>query len=163
MTNSPNTSPHGEDRYVSKNDDLQVILRRAQISQHRGKIGVDITVKLSNGNARLFAPTWDMVLDHKQGRITWDEYVDRYTRKLKTLGRSCWEWLRDQVDEGGEVVLLCFCRDETDEAKGRKCHTHLVIDYGCRNFPEMFRDGRESTCADRPILVNSKSKGTEIE
>lgn len=137
------TDAQARGQYVSENEDLQVSLRRAQISQHRGKVGVDITVKLSEDNAKLFAPTWGMVLDHKQGKITWDEYVARYTCKLKTLDRSCWEWLRDQVDEDGEVVLLCFCRDETDEGTGRKCHTHLVIDWGCINYPAMFRDGRD--------------------
>jgi hypothetical protein len=32
----------------------------------------------------------------------------------------------------GEVVLLCYCRDEWF------CHTYLLIDYTCQKYPQAF-------------------------
>ena len=42
---------------------------------YRGKDRLDITVKSGD---RTFAPTWDMVMDYKSGKITQEEYTEMY-------------------------------------------------------------------------------------
>jgi len=107
----------------------KVILTRSQIN--RNSIGVDTTVKLSKGIARRFAPTWTMVMGHKNKTITDQEYIEQYNVILDSLLHSDWEWLYDQAIDG-KVNLLCFCRG------GNFCHTYLIAEYAEKHNPEMF-------------------------
>ncbi len=107
-----------------------VILTRAQIRP--GVKGVDVTVKSARGLARSFTPTWKMVIGYKNGTLTEADYTEQYMKILDGVSVEAWRWLYAQAAEGGEVVLLCYCRDEWF------CHTQLLIDYGCEKYPKAF-------------------------
>jgi hypothetical protein len=77
---------------------------------------LDITVKTG---IHIFAPTWDMVMDHKDGKITDKEYTDMYYAKMRESykhNKDYWEWLLKQ----DKVVLVCFCKP------GNFCHRYLL-------------------------------------
>lgn len=107
----------------------------AQIS-YRGADGLDITVKSSRGLARAFAPTWEIVLGHKAGTISDEEYVQRYKAMLRrsyVRNRKAWEWLLAQE----EVTLLCYCR------RGKFCHRLILADILSQAFGAEYRGERD--------------------
>ena len=109
-----------------------VIIKRAQMS--RGVKGVDVTVKSAAGKARSFAPTWNMVMGHKNGTLTDEQYTAQYEKMLNAVSVEAWRWLASQAING-EVTVLCFCRD------GAFCHTYLLAAYAAKKYPKAFVNG----------------------
>ncbi|RMH36692.1 MAG: DUF488 family protein [Nitrospirae bacterium] len=105
------------------------VLKRAQIGK---AAGIDTTVKSASGIWKAFAPTWDMVMGIKHGTLSEAEYRARYAAILERVPAQVW----DKLAERDEAILLCYCRD------GWFCHTHLIIDFAVRNWPDRFQDGR---------------------
>ena len=86
--------------------------------RYRGNDRLDTTVKSGD---RAFAPTWDMVMGLKRGRLSWQQYVEQYT----ALMRHSWKrhnkrWR--EVLSMDEVVLCCYCRDVN------ACHRGLLAE-----------------------------------
>jgi len=86
-----------------------------------GADGLDITVKSGIGIGKVFAPTWDMVMGVKQGRITEAEYTEQFLNLLRERYRQN-EAAFAEVLKRERVVLLCYCRARAF------CHRHLVVD-----------------------------------
>lgn len=105
------------------------ILRRAQIGKAEG---IDTTVKSAKGSWKAFAPTWAMVMGVKEKRMTEAQYAEQYLAILANVHAHVWAELANQE----QATLLCYCRD------GWFCHTHLIIDYAVKQWPERFSDGR---------------------
>ncbi|GJL52753.1 MAG: hypothetical protein NPIRA01_39800 [Nitrospirales bacterium] len=106
------------------------ILRRAQIGKAEG---IDTTVKSAKGLWKAFAPTWDMVMGVKDGRISEAQYTEQYQAILVSVRAEVWDALAQQE----QATLLCYCRD------GWFCHTHLIIEYAVKRWPDRFGDGRD--------------------
>ena len=85
---------------------------------YRGEDRVDTTVKTSD---KLFAPTWDMVMVHKSGKLSDEEYTERYyamMRKSYIENKNKWnEFLSRE-----QATIVCFCK------AGRFCHRLLLAD-----------------------------------
>ncbi|MCL6559472.1 MAG: hypothetical protein K6U74_11870 [Firmicutes bacterium] len=95
-----------------------VLLVRVHTAQYnyRGEDRLDITVKSGD---KTFAPTWDMVMAYKSGKITQEEYTEMYyalMRRSYQNNRRRWE----EVLAMDKVVLVCFCR------AGDFCHRLLL-------------------------------------
>lgn len=87
----------------------------------------DITVKGQDGMGKHFAPTWNMVMDHKNGVITDQQYVDRYIPILHSIPQHVWNWFFN-----AEVrTLVCFC-PETAFCHRNILANHLVQTYGVK-------------------------------
>lgn len=85
---------------------------------------LDVTVKLSRGIGRSFAPSWELVMGFKKGLIPIASYADRYRRiYLAALTSGVVDTLLDQAAYLNDLILLCFCRD------GYFCHTLLLCDW----------------------------------
>ena len=110
-------------------------LMRAQIG--RGVQGIDTTVKSAQGIWRALAPRWEMVLGHKKGVVSDAEYTEQYVQILNAVPANVWDTLAALP----EARLLCFCRDSWF------CHSHLIIEYAVRRWPERFQDGRNPSNA----------------
>jgi uncharacterized protein YeaO (DUF488 family) len=85
---------------------------------YNGDNRLDITVKTG---WNVFAPTWDMVMNYKDGKISQEEYTKQYYDKMRISyanRRDDWNWLLRQE----EVVLVCFCK------AGDFCHRLLLAD-----------------------------------
>lgn len=86
--------------------------------KYKGEDRYDITVKTSD---KTFAPTWDMVMGTKQGKMTYKEYTEKYyelMRKSYKNNRRKW----DELLNRDRVVLVCFCRP------GEFCHRILLAE-----------------------------------
>ena len=84
----------------------------------RGKYAnkLDITVK---SGEPAFAPTWEMVMDFKNGYTTPQQYTEIYKNRMRSsylVYREKW----DELLSRDEVVLVCYC------PKGQFCHRHIL-------------------------------------
>lgn len=83
---------------------------------------LDTTIKSGVGFGKQFAPTWDLVMRHKRGEISDQEYTDGYLilmRERYAINRQMWHrWIRDTES----VTLCCYC------ASGKFCHRHILAD-----------------------------------
>jgi uncharacterized protein YeaO (DUF488 family) len=79
----------------------------------------DITVKTGS---KIFAPTWDIVMGLKNGKITQEQYEEEYHRLMvKSYNENREEW--NKLLSRDRVVLVCFCRS------GDFCHRYLLAKY----------------------------------
>lgn len=70
---------------------------------------LDITVKSGD---KVFAPTWDMVMGHKNGTLTDEQYTEMYRElMLKSWKNNRWRW--NELLQQDRVVLTCFCKHNT--------------------------------------------------
>jgi uncharacterized protein YeaO (DUF488 family) len=79
---------------------------------------LDTTVKSGD---KVFAPTWEMVMGVKQGRMSEEDYTRQYyTMMRESYRQSRQRW--DEVLDMEEVILACYCRPDTF------CHRYLLKD-----------------------------------
>lgn len=95
-----------------------------RLARDRGIVFIDTTVKTASQTKDfIFAPTWDMVMGHKQGTVSDDEYRQRYFDMLVQ------SWLRERprwetlVRSDEQVAVACFC------PAGHFCHRYLLKDF----------------------------------
>jgi len=94
---------------------------------YTGRIGgrysdaLDITVKSAAGDAKALAPTWDLVMGHKQKRISDEQYVQGYLTLLrKRYKQDSGPFLR--ILQRESVTLCCYCK------AGAFCHRTIAAD-----------------------------------
>lgn len=76
----------------------------------------DITVKTGN---LAFAPTWQMVLDYKGGRLSEQEYTEQYKQMMRhSYNENRQEW--ERLLSIQQLALACYC------PKKNFCHRHLL-------------------------------------
>ena len=82
---------------------------------------LNTTIKsASTPEGKALAPTWQMVMDSKQGRITWEQYTEQYHALLrKRYAQDKTPFL--SILKRNRVVLTCYCTDSTH------CHRHLAM------------------------------------
>lgn len=77
---------------------------------------LDISVK---SGMKILAPTWDLVMKFKEGRITPEQFSKEYTRLMRksyTQYQEAWlALLRNKT-----ITLVCYC------PKDSFCHRHLL-------------------------------------
>lgn len=85
----------------------------------KGKV-IDITVKNNGGNC--FAPTWGLVMDFKNGSITWEQYETKYMELIRLRMQTRMKEFREIAEMviKEDICLACFCKDE------RFCHRRLA-------------------------------------
>ena len=94
-------------------------------ADHHG-LTLDVTVKSARPENRVFAPTWEMVMGVKDGRLAWHEYVARY----RALLRGRWDdpASRRQLVATAltavrtDVTILCYCPSPVH------CHRSLLAE-----------------------------------
>jgi uncharacterized protein YeaO (DUF488 family) len=84
---------------------------------------VDVTVKKADMTKDYtFSPSWDIVMGHKYGRITDDQYKTMYYRMmLRSLKANPAKW-KDLLSKG-VITLMCFCKP------GEFCHRVLLANF----------------------------------
>jgi uncharacterized protein YeaO (DUF488 family) len=95
-----------------------LIVKTTCLSSRKGKDNsklLDITVK----GKSIFAPTWEIVMAIKEGRINEKEYTDRYFELMRQSYReNKQEWL--DILKLDEIILGCYC------PKGKYCHRYIT-------------------------------------
>jgi len=95
-----------------------MILYTAQY-RYNGEDRYDITVKSGN---KIFAPTWNIVMDYKNNIITAEEYTKEYHNLMvKSYYNNLNEWNKLLNEE--QITLVCFCKS------GDFCHRLLLAEY----------------------------------
>ncbi len=116
-----------------------VILRRAPIRRNVlvPENALNVTVKSAIGLGRVFAPSWRMVMDHKNKKMTDEEYRTLYLDILRGVSTTQWEQLHEYGigGGGGIITLMCYCPD------GTFCHTYQMIDFAVRHYGALFVSG----------------------
>lgn len=77
----------------------------------------DITVKGQDPMGLHFAPTWNMVSDHKNGIITDQQYIDQYIPILNDVPTHVWDWFFGAPTR----TLVCFCPETAF------CHRNIIV------------------------------------
>lgn len=93
-------------------------LAQWRVAQAKGVPLIDTTVKTGRS---FFKPSWEIVLDVKSGKITEEEYTQRYLELMRQSYREQpSEWIR--VCRMETVAIGCMC------PAGVFCHRHLLSD-----------------------------------
>lgn len=104
--------------------------------RYSGDDRLDITVK---SGVKAFAPSWDMVMGHKNGTLSNEDYIqmfkDLMNKSYKT-NKKLWKELLERE----RVTLVCYC------AKDCFCHRvvlaeMLVKAFGCEYLGEVDSKG----------------------
>ena len=97
--------------------DRKLIVYTSQY-KYDGENRLDITIKTG---LKMFAPTWEMVMDFKNCKINEEEYTKLYYEKMRKsykMYEDTWQWLLKQP----KVVLVCFCKKDVF------CHRYLLAE-----------------------------------
>lgn len=86
---------------------------------------LNTTVKSGVGSGAIFAPTWNMVMSSKQGKITWDEYTTQYNELMRNRYRDNQPAFIEAM-QSEELVLCCYCKDTYQTT--RHCHRYILAD-----------------------------------
>ena len=96
---------------------IQIAKMRQAIKE--GYEVIDTTVK--SGDKRL-APTWDMVMGHKEGKVSDEEYTNRYEEIIKKSQEEHPEFWKELCRKE-KIIIACYCK------AGVFCHRHLLTKY----------------------------------
>lgn len=102
-----------------------MIVHTIQIAQHRLVKNtpiefIDTTVK---SGVKLFAPSWHIVLAHKNGTITDQEYTTVYRSMMAESYKNNKEQWLSYCNKSNPVALACYCK------AGVFCHRHILKGY----------------------------------
>jgi uncharacterized protein YeaO (DUF488 family) len=100
------------------------MIKLARIGEVKGQKVIDITVK--NNKNHVLAPTWDMVMELKNGKISWEEYKAKYIGLLEKRFRTRKKEFESliQMEQAKEIYwFVCFCKDENF------CHRKLAKEF----------------------------------
>jgi hypothetical protein len=103
----------------------RVATARIDYMARAGQVVLNTTVKSGTGLGAVFAPTWALVMDSKQGRIDWPTCVERYTALMRT------RYVVNQAAfvtalKAETLVVCCYCRDTSTTT--RHCHRYVLVD-----------------------------------
>lgn len=101
-------------------DVFTVQISNWRVATERGVLVINSTVRAKHP---LFAPTWDMVMGHKQGSVSDDEYRREYYALLDhRLHANVVPWQEFfMFNQGRQIALGCYC------TPGDFCHRHLLV------------------------------------
>ncbi len=80
---------------------------------------IDTTVKSGNP---AFAPTWDMVMGHKNGTVSDAEYTVVYLDMMRYSYLHYQDDWNRLLHAQGPVAIACYC----SSSPGTFCHRHLL-------------------------------------
>ncbi len=71
----------------------------------------------------LLAPSYELLMDYKEKRINWNQYVVRYKKEMDNDAcRSIMKIIK-KLSEVQDVYLVCVCYN-----KDKRCHRFLLKD-----------------------------------
>lgn len=95
---------------------------------YQGRVGqrvLNTTVKSGTGLGVVFAPTWKMVMQSKQEKITWDEYREQYTALMRQRYQANPSAFLEALSSD-ELIVCCYCKDT--HTTTQHCHRYLLVD-----------------------------------
>lgn len=92
---------------------------------HSQQTVLNTTVKSGSGLGKVFAPTWDMVMGVKQGKLTWEAYTEGYTQSMRRRYAQIPAAFLEALS-CDELIVCCYCKDT--HATTRHCHRYLLVE-----------------------------------
>lgn len=82
-----------------------------------------VVIDVTRTAGHLLAPSYELLMDYKNKKITWDQYVVRYKKEMDN--ESCRIEMRKikKMAETQDVYLVCVCFN-----KENRCHRFLLMD-----------------------------------
>jgi len=88
--------------------------------RYNGADRLDVTMKTNNSLGKALNPgSWDLVMGYKNGKISEEQYIEKYIKRLNEAHPIVW----DELGKYSRVTLVCFCRP------GDFCHRVLLAKY----------------------------------
>lgn len=83
---------------------------------------IDITIQSSRPPWNIFAPTWELVKDFKAGKISENQYTEKYMGLMRARYKNNKDIFQQliQLALTENVALVCYCPPE------EFCHRHLL-------------------------------------
>lgn len=72
---------------------------------------------------RLLAPSKELLKDYKEGKIDWDEYVERFNKEVPKALIVRRLLVHKRFAEDKEVVFVCI----EEDTNYPKCHTWIIL------------------------------------
>lgn len=72
----------------------------------------------------IFAPSFDLLMSHKNGFINWDEYTDAYKKEMREAFLFDPDSFYEMADRLENVELICWCNAK--KKQDNKCHRFLL-------------------------------------
>lgn len=90
-----------------------------RLARNRDIAVMDTTVK---SGFSIFAPTWDMVMGHKAGRVSDEEYTQLYHDRMNASWKeNRAKWI-EVIETKEPLAIACYCK------AGEFCHRLLLKD-----------------------------------
>ncbi|AXH70754.1 hypothetical protein [Vibrio phage BONAISHI] len=99
-------------------------LYTVQLAKYRlcGKVNAEFLDTTIKTGVYAFAPNWDMVLAHKAGTMSDDEYVELF--KIRMIeSQKTYPEIWSALAHVDTLAIGCYCK------AGKFCHRLLLIDY----------------------------------
>ena len=95
-----------------------------QMAKHRKleSLGIELIDTTVKSGIKAFAPSWEMVLGHKTGKISDEEYTKQYREMMLRsymINQTIWFNLLQKE----KIALACYCSPD------KFCHRHLLVKY----------------------------------
>ena len=75
--------------------------------------------KFKGGHYPILSPSYELLNDYKNDKITTEQYIERFVAQLELLNpKFIWDDLHQKF--GDDITLVCY------EGKGKFCHRHIV-------------------------------------
>jgi hypothetical protein len=118
---------------------LRVATSRINHKAKADELVLNCTVKSGEGIGKVFAPTWKLLMDSREGRRTWAEYTEGFYDLLRERYKSpLYRRAFEEVLSSDKVVVFCcYCNDVYEN---HHCHRYLLV--------EIFRKLAESKGID---------------
>lgn len=92
---------------------------------HAGQRVLNTTIKSGTGLGAVFAPTWKMVMASKQGKLSWQEYIEEYTTLMRQRYVDNPAAFLEALSSD-ELIVCCYCRDTHNTIK--HCHRYILVE-----------------------------------
>lgn len=71
-------------------------------------------------------PGWDLVMGHKQGRLSDEQYTKGYAALIRSREAEVRAWFESLTAEE-DVTFVCYCTEfQAGTQRPKFCHRHLV-------------------------------------
>lgn len=94
---------------------------KANLAKARLENPSALFIEVTRSAGHPLSPSWTLLKLYKEGRISWDGYVQEFTEQMKYF--RCIEAMREiaELAKTRDVFLVCY------EPPGQNCHRHLLI------------------------------------
>jgi len=102
-------------------EEIEKMLRESYLANSRNLPKDAIKIAVTRRAGHILSPSWELLKDYKDGKISWEQYVERFKGEMNN-DRCIAEmrkikWMAKDKD----VYLLCY-------EKSWKCHRFLLLE-----------------------------------